>query len=530
MSDTGEVTRDLRLAQALEDLPVAEHADDFWIGLDERLLDDRRARRAAQDAAIGAEGDDRASNVLPTGSRPGRPGPPGYRPPAGSGGPPSPAAMRSRAYTQDPSSIVLELARHATDLTPHRRTPAYGRRRTRLGIAVALVVTAVLAIVAVAFLVGRNSDPEVAAANAATAAVADITEAMAAPTSLSGGLTITEFTAQTGVPQPVGRTYTFLWRVDGSYRYTLADQTFDEAYDAAFGTRRLLQIAPGFGSVVRDEINVAPGPPDGVSPGLPLTNAVLTVLRSVLANPAGATVVEETRDDVPVLVIDTPIPRVTEPAPDRARLAVNPDTNLPVAVSFLVGDQPWEDIRIDNLAVDAPLGPENFVVPVPDDAAITPADGGFRRVASPAEATAAAGYAAAVPAYIPDGFKLAEVAVAAQAQSPGATNPDGAQAPAQVAQGIIALSYRRGFEQMMVTTRQGVTPITQQWTDPFGTVPGVEGRPVELESGRFDGVTAESVQGQPAMPHLWGHTDELVFTVSSILPPDELTRVTESLD
>ncbi len=353
---------------------------------------------------------------------------------------------------------------------------------------------------------------------------------MSSPSSLSGGLTITEFTARTGVPEPVGRAYTFVWRVDGSYRYTLADQTFDEGYDAALGARRTLQVAPGFGSVVRDEASVAPGPPDGASPGLPLANAMTTVFRAVLADPAGATVVEETRDDQPVVVIDTPILKVTDPGPDRARLAVNPDTNLPVAVSFLVGDQPWEDIRVDNPAVDAPLGAENFVVPVPGGAQITPFDGGFRRVTSPAEATAAVGYAAAVPAYIPEGFKLSEVAVAAQAQSPGAINPDGTQAPAQVAEGVILLSYRRGFEQMVVTTRRGIDPISQRWTNPFGTVPGVEGRAIELESGRFEGVTVESVQAQPAVPHLWGDTEELVFTVSGILPPDELTRVANSLD
>ena len=406
----------------------------------------------------------------------------------------------------------------------------FGRRRGRLGVAVALFVTAVIVIVAVAFLFGRGSSPEEAAADEATATVADITEAMSSPTSLSGGLTVTEFTAQTGVPEPVGRTYTFVWRVDGSYRYTLADSTFDEGYDAALGSRRILQVAPGFGSVVHDDANVAPGPPDGASPGLPLADAMVTVLRAVVADPSGTTIADEERDDQDVLIVDTPIPKVTDPGPDRARLAVNPDTKLPVAVSFLTGDQPWEDIRVDNLAVDAPLGAENFVVPIPGGADVTTGDAGFRRVGSPAEATAAVGYAATVPAYIPAGFKLAEVAVAGQASSPGAVNPDGTQAPPQVAQNVIFLSYRRGFEQMTVTTRRGVEPISDRWTDPFGTVPGVEARGVELESGRFDGVTVDLVQAQPAWPHLWGHTDELVFTVGGALPSDELTRIAESLD
>jgi hypothetical protein len=528
--------RDERLASALRELPVAEHADDFWIGLDERLLDDRRARRAVQQASDDAErqaaGPPMA--VLSSGrARP--PGSPGARRPPGSGPPGTGTPARSRRpYTQDPGSIVLELARHATDITPHRRGPSYPRhfgRFGRLGLIAAVAVFAVIAIVAVALVFGGEPDDEEAAAVAATTAIADVAEAMSSPISLSGGLTITEFTAQTGVPEPVGRTYTFVWRVDGSYRYTLADGTFDEAYDAQLGTRRKVQVAPGFGSVVEDQTNVAPGPPDGVAPALPVANAMMTVFRAVLADPSGATVTEETRDDQDVMVVDTPLnPIGTDPAPDRARLAVDPDSKLPIAVSFLIGGQPWEDIRVDNLAVDAPLGAENFVVAVPGSPRLTPSDGGFRRVASPAEATAAVGYAASVPAFIPSGFKLAEVAVSAEAQSPGATNPDGTQAPAQVANGVAFLSYRRGFEQMVVTTRRGVTPLSDRWTDPFGTTPGVEGRAIELESGRFDGVTASSIQTPPAMPHLWGATDELVFTVSGILTADELTRVANSLD
>jgi hypothetical protein len=258
---------------------------------------------------------------------------------------------------------------------------------------------------------------------------------------------------------------------------------------------------------------------------------MLTVFRAVLDDPSAATVAEETRDGQPVLVVDTPIEKVSDdPGPDRARLAVDPDTKLPVAVSFLIGDQPWEDVRVDNLTVDAPLGAENFVIPQPSGSTVNAADRGFRRVASPAEATALVGYAASVPTFIPAGFKLAEVAVAGAAQSPGATNPDGTQAAAQAAEGVIFLSYRRGFEQMVVTTREGVTPASDQWTDPFGTIPGVEGSSVELDSGRFDGVTVATIAAQPAVPHLWGGTDELVFTVSGVLATDDLTRIANSLD
>jgi hypothetical protein len=525
VSDT-EIRRDERLGRALRGLPVAEHADGFWVDLDESLLEDRRARRAALAVAGGAsdeaQGADGAGGV----------------PSAGLAGPPPVTRIRSRAKTQDPSSIVLELARHAGDLTPHRRyrLPSYSRpysrrpRSRRVGIGLALVLTAIVAIVAVAFFVRREANEQAAESSEASETIALVSQAMAAPTSLSGGLTVTEFPVQTGVPEPVGRVYTFVWRIDGSYRYTAADTTFDEGYDAGIGTRRTVQFAPGFGAVATESTNVAPGPPDGVSPGLPLATLIQSVFRAVLANPTAATVVEEIRDGNPVIVVDTPITPPSDPGPNRSRLAVDPDTYLPVAVSQFRDDQPWEDTRIDNLSVDAPLGAENFAVPLPAGAQVTPADGGFRRVASPAEATAAVGYAASVPADIPEGFKLAEVAVSGQAQSPGAVNADGSQAPAQTAQGIVLLSYRRGFEQLVVTTRRGVTPPSPDWTDPFGTPPGGAGRPIELDTGRFEGVTVESVQAVPAIPHLWGSTDELVFTVGGILGADELVRVAESLD
>jgi hypothetical protein len=209
---------------------------------------------------------------------------------------------------------------------------------------------------------------------------------------------------------------------------------------------------------------------------------------------------------------------------------VDPETSLPFAVTTLAGEVPFQDLRLDNPSTDAPLGAENFVVPTPTNAQLTVADVGYRRLASPAEATAIVGYAAASATYLPDGFKLAEVAVAAQSQSPGPPNPDGSAGAPQVADGVIVLSYRRGFEQLVVTTRRGVTPPSAQWIDPFGVPPEGTSRPIELDGGRFSGVTVQSVRAPGRLPHLWGQTDELVFTVAGMLPANELVRVAESLD
>ncbi|MGH9243730.1 MAG: hypothetical protein ACRD29_05305 [Acidimicrobiales bacterium] len=531
--DGATPARDGRLAAALRELPVPFHRDTFWFELDERLLDDRRARRAAQQGmhgtaeppATSVAGDDHPPPEGPI--QIGRPsGHAGGSPPPR---PPGPVTViRSRGYTQDPGSIVLQLARHAGDLQPHRPTRGFRRPRHRLRVGLAIVLSAVLVLVAVGVLVGRDSGGSDRPAGVA-GAVEEIASAMAAPASLSGGLSVTEFPLKTGLTEPVTRVFTFVWRIDGSYRITAADGTSDEGYDAAAGVRRSIQHAPGFGSVVNEASNLPPGPPDGPSPEFRLSAAVTAVFRAVRSDPANARTVEESRDGRDAIVVETPIVKESETGPDRARLFVDPDSELPFAVTLLVGDEPYEDIRIDNLAVDAPLGAENFAVPTPGGADVTSADHGFRRVSSPAEATATAGYAAAVPSYLPDGFKLAEVAVAGQAQSPGPANPDGTPGAAQAAEGVIVLSYRRGLEQLVVTARRGVTPTSGAWTDPFGVAPEGAVTPFDLDAGRFDGVTVESVRAPTVVSHVWGRTDELVFAVSGLLPADELVRVAESL-
>ena len=93
--------------------------------------------------------------------------------------------------------------------------------------------------------------------------------------------------------------------------------------------------------------------------------------------------------------------------------------------------------------------------------------------------------------------------------------------------GVVALGYRRGLAQVVVTTRRAVEG---DWRDPFA-VPGVELRaqPVTLQGGALAG--AGGVAGgrppQRAAPvAAAGRADR---EVSGDLPADALVAVAESL-
>ena len=126
--------------------------------------------------------------------------------------------------------------------------------------------------------------------------------------------------------------------------------------------------------------------------------------------------------------------------------------------------------------------------------------------------------------WLPAGFELTHVAVLpgtrANAVRGAGTNPPDTD--------VVSLAYRRGIQQVTVTTRRDGGP-TVRWVDPFGTDPsGAEAR--DLRSGRFHGTTVDVVEGDAVeIPHVWGRGDGLVFTVAGDVTASELTRITGSL-
>jgi hypothetical protein len=95
--------------------------------------------------------------------------------------------------------------------------------------------------------------------------------------------------------------------------------------------------------------------------------------------------------------------------------------------------------------------------------------------------------------------------------------------------GVISLSYRRGFDQLVVTTRRaGGDP--SRWSDPLDLGLEEGGEPLELTSGALAGSRGELVLGPRELPHLWTVGEGRLLTVAGPLSRDELLRVAESLE
>jgi hypothetical protein len=130
-----------------------------------------------------------------------------------------------------------------------------------------------------------------------------------------------------------------------------------------------------------------------------------------------------------------------------------------------------------------------------------------------------AGYHPLVPAWVPKGYRLTEVAVSRKG-SP--TGPEGSN---PVTGGVVSLSYRRGLDQFLVTTRL-VGDDRSAWGDPLATERG-SGIDQSGSEWRVAPSTGEwsACNRSSCGPHLWVITDDLVVTVSGDLIRTELVRV-----
>jgi hypothetical protein len=208
---------------------------------------------------------------------------------------------------------------------------------------------------------------------------------------------------------------------------------------------------------------------------------------------------------------------------DRLEITIDRETGIPVQVVESRGGEVLSEHRVEQLAVDADYEPSAFRLAIPAGAEVSRSDGGFRRVALE-EVHAITGYQPIVPAWVPDGYELAEVAVAEAS--------DRAQAKNSRSHMVVSLSYRRAFDQFVVTTRLAGDG---NWSDPLATGEGRHGsldhpERLPIRQGAFRGISAELVITLRGIPHVWAHGDDLVLTVAGALSRDELVRVAESLE
>jgi outer membrane lipoprotein-sorting protein len=448
------------------------------------------------------------------------------------------AALRELEVPEHRPSFHAELHRRLADERFARaavegRSPRVRPMRLRWGLRVAILV-AVVAVVVVAIGIPRTErTPRIAGPEVATAAEikAQVQAALAAMRNLSG--TVVSDGPEAGDEQR----FRFTLATEGDFR--LIGPTAEEviAYDASRGVTRSVQRSESAGGdtffyAVRR--GVAPGRPDLGAPTWTIPDEFGAFVRALLAaeDPRVREIVYQARPAWRLDIDVVPNAIVPDSSADHLEITVDRETGIPVRVLETNDGAFWREIRIEDLVVNADLPPDTFRLEFPPGAEVLQSDDGFRRVELD-EVAGIVGYAPLVPAWIPDGYELAEVAVAREAAATGseAANPSSRM--------VVSLSYRRGLDQFLVTTRlarvraegEPELPLTKLWGDPLASGEGILDRSERLtiRQGALEGEEAELVLSPRGIPHLWTLTDALVVTVGGDLSRAELVQVTESL-
>jgi hypothetical protein len=386
--------------------------------------------------------------------------------------------------------------------------PANHRRgAVRWSLRVAAVAAAAAIVVAVVGLPRSGSGPEVASA---ATVKAHVRAALAALHSLSGVLVD-------------GREH---WRfaIDAAGDLRLEGPRTGDAitYDAATGVVRSAQHSASLGAdtiFYAERRGVAPGPPDQGPPTWVLPEQYGAFVRAALAD-SPATVQTTRYGDRPAwrLEVDTtPNAIVPDSSGDHLSITVDEESGMPVRVVESKHGNVLRELHIEQLAVDPALPRATFELAFPAGAEVMRSDDGFRHVAL-GDVNAAAGYAPLVPAWVPAGYHLAEVAVA---RTSAPTGKEGGNPASRM---VVSLSYRRGIDQFLVTTRLrgGGT-----WSDPLASPEGFVDAPEHVALD--DGTDAQVVLSPHTVPHLWAVSGPLVVTVGGDLSRGELVRVANSL-
>jgi hypothetical protein len=404
------------------------------------------------------------------------------------------------------------------------------RRRLRVRVPGRRLAIAAVALAAVAVLALPLLDrlPGLVRADVASAAEvqARVRASLGSLESLSGTLVVD--CSVRGCPANAGeRRWEFALSSRGDLRLVGPTRREAMTYDASTGIVRSAQRSASIGGETifyAERRGVAPGPPDLGPPTWQLLDEFSAFVRALLVaeDPRVREIVYDGRPAWQLDADAVPNAIVPEFTGDRFQLTVDRETGIPVRVVELKNGEPLRELRVEELAVDAELGPAAFRHDFPAGAEVMRSDDGFRRVPL-VDVGSLVGYVPLVPASVPDGYELAEVAVAEQA---GPTGREAGNPPSRM---VVSLSYRRGFDQLVVTTRlaRGAS-----WTDPVATGEGYVDDPeaVAIGRGALVGARAELLIAPRGIPHLWTQHDGLVVTVAGALGREELVRVAESLE
>jgi hypothetical protein len=426
------------------------------------------------------------------------------------------AALRTLDTPEHRPEFHRELRRR---LAAERR-PAGRRWAWPLAGAAAAAVAAV-AVIAVG-IPRTHKTPSIAGPQVASAALvkSHLRNALTEMRNLRGVLVSTETTS--------GRTERWSFTLDSAGDVRLEGPGEGEVvtYDSSTGVARSIQHSASMGGSAlfyAERTGVAPGPPDLGPPTWLIPEQLGAYVRAALAakDPGVRDVTYEGRSAWQLDIETVPNAVAPELSGDELQVTVDRRTGMPVRVVERKQGKVLRTLRLEQLAVDTTLASGAFRADFPAGAEVMRSDDGFRRVPL-AQAGDAVGYRPLVPDWVPAGYELAEVAVANRSAPTGKEggNPESRE--------VVSLSYRRGLDQFLVTTRlRG----TSAWSDPLASGEGFIDHPerVDLATGALTGADAELVLSPRALPHLWALTDKLVVTVGGDLSRSELTRVAGSL-
>jgi hypothetical protein len=401
---------------------------------------------------------------------------------------------------------------------PHTATL---RRRLRWAVPAAAVAAAAIALVAVG-IPRTQRTPGIAGPQAASAAVvkSHLRTALTTMRNLSGVL------VASGPAQGATKRWRFVLDAAGDVRLEGPAAGDVIAYDASTGVVRSAQHSASLGGPTlfyAEREGVAPGPPDQGPPTWILPEELGAYVRATLAAnaPGVREIAYQGRPAWQLDVATVPNAIAPELSGDRFQITVDRQTGMPVRVVERKDGSLLRTLRIEQLAVDRSLPSDTFRLHFPAGAEVARSDDGFRRVEL-GRVAQSVGYRPLVPSWTPEGYRLAAVAVARESAP---TGREGGNPPSRM---VVSVSYRRGIDQFLVTTRlRG----SGSWSDPLASPEGFVDRPqpVTFDSGALAGHEAQAVVSPRSEPHLWAQTDELVVTVGGDLSRAELTRVAGSL-
>ena len=269
---------------------------------------------------------------------------------------------------------------------------------------------------------------------------------------------------------------------------------------------------------------LAAGVPDPAASD-PLRRHLGTLVRTLLEAEDPA-VAESTYEGRPAWTLSAPVDpnRIAGLGADRVEVTVDQATGLPVKVVESAGGTTVREITLTDVEVDPDLAAYDFALDFPEGVDVFEDDAGFRTVDAGTVA-ATVGYEPVLPAWLPEGFELAELTVATSARSTGTEggNP--------LSEGVVSAAYRRGFDAIVVSTRL-VGSNRGAWSDPLALGEGFVEQPeiLSITGGVFAGHEAEVLMDPRGVTHLWAVGEELVLTVAGDLARAELERVAGSME